>query len=298
MQDFRVQLDNFEGPLDLLLFLIKRDELDIFDIPIARITEHFLGYVDVIKSSRHHGLDVDSIGDFLVMAATLMEIKSAMLLPTPPAVSGDSSSLDNAQLADPRSDLIRQLLEYKKFRDHTSLLEEQQQRFASRFPRKPGQLRLGDNLEMPPLDMDEVQIWDLLGAFNKLMGEIGQRKRLHEVVDDDTPLALHAADIQDRLTREGATTLRTLLRERTSRAEVIGVFLALLELIRQRKVRAMFAVDVENDNESIAIEINPDAPTNDTPTNNTLSSLETEEDFERAFESPVNEEESLSESQE
>jgi len=268
MPDFRVQLDIFEGPLDLLLFLIKRDELDIFDIPIARIAANFQTYVDLLKGTRDHGLDVDTVGDFLVMAATLMEIKSAMLLPTPPAVSSDASGLDNAQLCDPRSDLIRQLLEYKKFRDHTSLLEAQQKQFASRFPRRPGVVRIGDNLEVPPLDLDEVQIWDLLGAFNKLMGEIGQRKRLHEVVDDDTPLSLHAADIEDRLSREGAITLRELLRVRTSRSEIIGVFLALLELIRQRRVIARFSCINPVDGapgqigsyDSIAIEINPDAP--------------------------------------
>ncbi len=266
MSDFRVQLDIFEGPLDLLLHLIKRDELDIFDIPIARITQSYVGYVDVLRQSRAHGLDVDTVGDFLVMAATLMEIKSAMLLPTPVSVSTDGSG-GASTLSDPRGELIRQLLEYKKFKDHTAALERQQLLFASRFPRMPSadrkDVRLGDNLEMPPLDMDEVQVWDLLAAFNTLMKEIGQKRRIHEVVDDDTPQDLHAADIEDRLVREGAMSLRDLLRSRSGRSEVIGVFLALLELIRQRRVVARFSEALDeggNLSNAIVLEISQTSP--------------------------------------
>lgn len=250
--DWRVELDVFNGPLDLLLFLIRRDELDIFDVPIARITKSYVEYIDVMRLARDaHGLDIDTIGDFLVMAATLMEIKSATLLPTPAAAEGATSGGADP-LVDPRAELIRQLLEYKRFKDHAGVLEKQKHAHEQRFPRYPA-ARDAASDELPPLDLDEVQIWDLLGAFTRLMGEIGVRaKRVHEVVDDDTPIDLHAADIEDRLTRDGALTLRQLLSSRRSRGEVIGAFLALLELIREKRIIARFA---EDGSDEIAVEV-------------------------------------------
>jgi segregation and condensation protein A len=252
--DYRVELDVFNGPLDLLLYLIKRDELDILDIPIAKITEQYIHYVEQMRNlHREHNIDIDAIGDFLVMAATLMEIKSAMLLPTPPPVSADGTPSTVEQLADPRAELIRQLLEYKRFKDHAAALDQQRQQHESRFPRVPV-LREVESNEPPPIDLDEVQIWDLLSAFNKIMGEIGSRKQFHEIVDDDTPIDLHAADIEDRLTREGALTLRQLLSNRRNRAEMIGAFLALLELIREKRI----ITRTSEESEEIAMEIAPE----------------------------------------
>jgi segregation and condensation protein A len=235
--DYRVELDVYNGPLDLLLYLIKRDELDIYDIPITRILDTYMTYIGMLRQMHQQdGLDINVAGDFLVMAATLMEIKSAMLLPKPPPVAGQESSVA-AELADPRYELVQQLLEYKKLKDSAALLEgrqrQQEQRFA-RFPARPdGQA--GD--EPPPVDLDEVQIWDLLAAFSRLMQEVGVRgPRIHEVLYDDTPIDLHAADIEDRLAREGHLTLRALILGRKSRSEMIGLFLALLELIREKKI--------------------------------------------------------------
>jgi segregation and condensation protein A len=235
--DYRVELDVYNGPLDLLLYLLKRDELDIYDIPISRITESYMGYVRMLKDlSSKDGLDINVAGDFLVMAATLMEIKSAMLLPKPPASQGDGASTA-AELTDPRYELVQKLLEYKKFKDAANLLDHKQLEHASRFPRYPA-LRKGEgDDEDPPVDLDEVQIWDLLESFNRLMKEVGgKRPGFHEVTYDDTPIDLHAADIEDRLMREGRLTLRDLIIGRTSKSEMIGVFLALLELIREKKI--------------------------------------------------------------
>ena len=233
--DYRVELDVYNGPLDLLLYLIKRDELDIYDIPIARITDTYIQYVNMLRGmSKESGLDINVAGDFLVMAATLMEVKSAMLLPKQ-AVSEDGSSSAAAELADPRYELVQKLLEYKRFKDTAALLEKQQHDHENRFPRYPAKLE-GQSDEPPPVDLDEVQIWDLLDAFNRLMKEVGGRKKFHEVTYDDTPIDLHAADIEDRLSREGKLTLRQLIIGRTNRSEMIGVFLALLELIREKKI--------------------------------------------------------------
>ena len=238
--EYRVELDVYNGPLDLLLYLIKRDELDIRDIPIARITESYVQYVQMLKSiSTEGGLDINVAGDFLVMAATLMEIKSAMLLPKAPIEARDGNETTIAQdLADPRYELVQQLLEYKRFKDTATLLERHQHQHENRFPRFPARPQ-GRPDEPPPVDLDEVQVWDLLAAFDRLMKEVGIRApRLHEITYDDTPIDLHAADIEDRLKREGKLTLAALIIGRKSRSEMIGVFLALLELIREKRILA------------------------------------------------------------
>lgn len=235
--EYRVELDIYNGPLDLLLYLLKRDELDIYDIPISRITDSYMAYLKQLReSSREHGLDINIAGDFLVMAATLMEIKSAMLLPKPPPDPNASDESAAAELSDPRYELVQKLLEYKRFKDASNALERQHEQHQQRFARYPAR-RDEPADEPPPLDMEEVQIWDLLSAFTKLMQEVGQRKpRYHEVIYDDTPIDLHAADIEDRLRREKRLVFRQLVEGRKSRSEMIGVFLALLELIRERKI--------------------------------------------------------------
>ncbi|MGF1635033.1 MAG: segregation and condensation protein A [Phycisphaerae bacterium] len=238
MEDtWRVELDVFSGPLDLLLYLIRRDELDVHDIPIARITTSYFNYLEKIRSLNHLGLDINVAGDFLVMAATLMEIKSRELLPEASAdeVAGkEPSAVDD--LADPKAELIQQLLAYKRFKDASNRLERQRDVHTARFARVPA-FREEASDEPPPLDMDEVQVFDLLAAFERLMAEVGRRgPATHDVQYDDTPLELHAADIEDRLGREGPLRLGTLFAGGKSRGEMIGLFLATLELVRQKKV--------------------------------------------------------------
>jgi len=235
--EYRVELDVYNGPLDLLLYLIKRDELDIYDIPIARITASYMSYLDMIRQMRDRdGLDIDLAGEFMVMAATLMEIKSAMLLPRPPACADGGEPSAAAEIADPRYELVQKLLEYKRFRDAAQALEQRRELFARRFPRQPA-ARDGKEDEPPPLNLEEVHVWDLLEAFNRLMQEVGMRLPAdHQVIYDDTPIDLHAADIEDRVRREGRVLFRQLMEGRASRSEMIGVFLALLELIRQKRV--------------------------------------------------------------
>ena len=235
--DYRVELDVYNGPMDLLLYLIKRDELDICDIAIARITDTYMSYVNMLRQlSKEEGLDINVAGDFLVMAATLMEIKSAMLLPKPPPDPNTGEPTAADELADPRYELVQKLLEYKQFKDAAMALDQRQESHGKRFARYPA-FRDEQADEPPPVDLDEVQVWDLLSAFTRLMSEVGQRKpRYHEVIYDDTPIDLHAADIADRVKREKCVSLRQLMEGRRSRSEMIGVFLALLELIREKKV--------------------------------------------------------------
>jgi segregation and condensation protein A len=219
---YTVALDVFHGPLDLLLYLI---------------TDSFLQHVALLRELDHAAFDLGTAGEFLVVAATLMEIKSATLLPPPPATDDTGEPTAAQQLADPRFELVQQLLEYKRFKDAATALEQQQRLHEARFPRWPAKLDADAPDEPPPVDLEEVQVWDLLSAFDKLMQETGRRRpRYHEVTYDDTPIDLHAADIEDRLGREGTLTLRQLIVGRRSRSEMVGVFLALLELIREKRV--------------------------------------------------------------
>src|SRR5947207_10223418 len=155
--EYRVQLHVYHGPLDLLLYIIKRDELDIYDIPIASITASYMQYVNMLKDvATPAGFDINLAGEFLVMAATLMEIKSALLLPKPPPDPNAQTSAAQ-ELADPRYELVQKLLEYKQFKDTAAALERQQQLHQDRFPRIPVRLE-GEADEPPPVDLDEVQI--------------------------------------------------------------------------------------------------------------------------------------------
>jgi len=222
VSEYKVALDVYSGPLDLLLYLIRREEVDIYDIPIARVTEQYVKYVDLIKQ-----LDPEAVSEFLVLAATLMEIKSRMLLPTPPA---DEAEED---IADPRLELVKQLLEYKKFKDAAYQLDDAAQLRAMKFARSP----VLPSLSPDEVELENLDIWDLFDAFNKLLEQTGKREAVHTVGIDDTPIALHAEDILDSIARAGGSQRFEEVFGGRSRAEMIGLFLALLELIRQRRIR-------------------------------------------------------------
>jgi len=243
MNEYRVNLDIYNGPLDLLLYLIRRDEVDVYDIPIAGITEQYLQYVEVLQR-----LDPNVVGAFLVMAATLLEIKTRMLLPTPSAEEAGEEGLE----IDPRAELVRQLLEYKAFKDAAGDLRAAADAQAMRFPRRPGRFEQGE----PQLDLEDVQVWDLLDAFSNLMAAIGADAPMHEVIYDDTPIELHQADILDRLRREGPLNFRSVFEGLGNRTQVLGLFLALLELVRLRQIIAL----QERNFGEIRIHENPDAP--------------------------------------
>lgn len=220
--EYRVQLDVFTGPLDLLLYLLRQDELDIQDISITRITDQYLESVRLLEQ-----LDPNAAGDFLVMASTLIELKSRALLPTPPL-----EPLDDAD--DPRQVLVRQLLEYKRFKDAARALGSAADERARRFVRRPADLPP----ELAGVELEEVQIWDLLAAFNRVMTSIGRGPGLHEVRYDDIPIEQHATSIVEAVERDGPLRFDALFDARAERAEIIGLFLALLELIRSQRIRA------------------------------------------------------------
>ena len=244
MPEYRVNLDIYNGPLDLLLYLIRREEVDIHDIPIARITRQYVEYVNLMQQ-----LDPNVAGEFLVFAATLMEIKTRMLLPEPPPEEAGADAME----LDPRAELVRQLLEYKAFKDAAGDLHEAAITQSMKYPRKPGKT---EGLEENDKDLEDVQIWDLFDAFTKILDAIGSTPRHHEVVYDDTPVELHAADILDRLYREGPMAFEQVFEGRTRRIEMVGLFIAMLELVRQKKI----LVTQEGNFGQIRIELHPNPP--------------------------------------
>ncbi len=213
-----VVLDTFHGPLDLLLYLVKRNEVDVLDIPIATIADQFLAYVLVVKE-----LDIEFAGEFLVTAATLMEIKSRSLLPA------DAHEVEDDQ-PDPRRELVRQLLEYRKFKDAAAALEARAEEAGTHVPRQE-----------PPEPATErgpkvraVELWDLVSAFARLMRET-QSHQPATILVDDTPQHVYEAQLRERVAANGGRLpFRDAFQPPYHKARLIGIFLAVLELIRHR----------------------------------------------------------------
>ncbi len=240
-QDYRVQLDAYAGPLDLLLYLVKRHEIDLHDIPMSRLTEQYLHHLKVIQE-----IDVDLAGEFLVMAATLVEIKSQMLVPYVTEQTEDEVATDAIEdPTDPRYELVQQLLAYKRFKEAAIGLEDRQRDWESRFAahptarpkdeKKKAQPDESENAEEAEIDLEDANIMDLCEAFGRILDSIGHKPQV-EVTYDDTPISLHAEDIADRLKRDGPMTLQQIFIGRKGRGEMVGLFLAVLELVRTRRV--------------------------------------------------------------
>lgn len=216
--EYKVKLDNFAGPLDLLLHLIRKEEIDVHDIPIAKVLDQYLQYLKVIQD-----LDLDDAGEFLVMAATLMVVKSKLLLP--------QEQVDLEKEIDPRFELVRQLLEYKKFKDRVGELERREDQW-SKMVGRPETARLGDQL-IPDKSLDEISIFDLLQAFAKLMQATGaDQPRERTIKVDDTPVRVFADKLTERLRTERSVLFSELLGGDAPRQTKIGWFLALLLLLK------------------------------------------------------------------
>jgi segregation and condensation protein A len=221
--DFRVQLDVFRGPLDLLLFLVRKHEVDVRDIPIALVTEQYLEYLEVLRQ-----LDVDAVGDFLELASTLIEIKSQMILPR----GGEEA----AAWEDPRDELVQRLLEYKKYKDTASMLEERSRDWQQHYPRlaSDGAAR---NIDPAGQPIREIELWDLVSAMGRIMRE-SQRALPQEVVYDDTPIQVYMQRIHHRLVEARRAAFSEMFQPGMHKSAIVGVFLAVLELVRHHSVRA------------------------------------------------------------
>ncbi len=223
--DYKVRLEVFEGPLDLLLFLIKRDEVDIHEISIDRIAKQFQQYLETFEM-----LDIALAGEFVVMAANLIYIKSRTLLP-----KHVQQPIEEEDEEDPRWELIRQLIEYKKFKDAAGFLEHRARLAANIFPAQPEPL--APPPEPAPTGMPEVGIFDLIRAFQKVLDKI-RVPDLREITDDRFTVSDKIDYLLDLMPRhQGPVRFTSLFVNATSRDEIIVTFIAVLELMKLRHLR-------------------------------------------------------------
>lgn len=218
--DYKVRLDIFEGPLDLLLYLIKKSELDIHDIPINTITDQYLEYLNLMQL-----LDLDIAGEFLVMAATLMHIKSRMLLPPDEAPLADEEELD------PRAELVQRLLEYKRFKEAASNLQKMESDRSLSFTRYPSRIEI-DGGDSPFL---EASLFDLISAFSKVLKGM-PKDVFHRVINDEFTVAEKVHHIFHLLIENESLLFSALFKKAKNKFEAITVFLAVLELIRLKEI--------------------------------------------------------------
>ncbi len=226
MSDYRINLDVFAGPLDLLLYLVRKEEVDIYDIPISKITEEYIRHVEMLKI-----FDMELAGEFLVMAATLIEIKSAMLLPK------DQLDAMEQDISDPRHELIRQLLEYKRFKDAANMLKFSAENQQQKYSRSDNIITSLEPKTEPELDLDQINIWDLLNAFDSMMKATGNVMDMSHIADD-TPIDLYQIEILHRLQNEGAMSFTRIFEGKKNRLIMVGLFLAVLELVREKLITA------------------------------------------------------------
>ena len=223
--DYKVKLEVFEGPLDLLLYLIKRDEIDIYDISIERITRQYLEYLQAFKE-----LKIDIAGEFVVMAANLIYLKSRSLLPLdqqPPE--------EDAEEDDPRWDLIRQLIEYKKFKEAAAQLHDRALEQERIFTRDGGSAAISG----APLPLHEVGIFQLIHAFQEVIKRVEAQEDLQEIFGERFSVSDKIEKILERVGAGAPVRFSELFGQIVSRVEIVVTFLALLELIRLNQVRAM-----------------------------------------------------------
>jgi segregation and condensation protein A len=220
---YEVKLDIFEGPLDLLLYLIRKNELDIYNIPMALITEQYLEHLEMMKA-----LNLDLAGEYLVLAATLIHIKSRMLLPV------EEGAGDTEEEQDPRAELVRQLLEYQAFKEVALNLDKRTLLDRDVFKRI---LPADENPDEPEEAMMEVSLFELIEAFKLVVVRI-DKEDLLEIDTERISLSDRINEILEDLSREKSLSFTDLLKASRTRKSIIYTLLAILELMKMRVVRA------------------------------------------------------------
>jgi len=221
MAEYKVKFEVFEGPLDLLLYLIKKEEVDIYDVNLTQLATQFIEYIDLMRM-----LDLEIAGEFLVMASTLMYIKSRELLPLDKQVLAEGEEDGE----DPRWELIRQLVAYKKFKDAAAQLQTLEARQENIFPRLP----IKPEFEPEPTKPD-VSLFDLLNAVNSILKRVNQREDLRDVFEDKWTVSEKIELIIKVIRERTRVKFSELFEGAMSRSEVVVTFLALLELIRLKQ---------------------------------------------------------------
>ena len=217
---FRVQLPVYNGPMDLLLYLARRQEVSLMEVSLAKVIEQYSEYLELLKE-----LDLSDIGDFLELASTLVELKSQAVLPK---TAEEEDEVE--QIEDPQAELVERLLQYKEIRDAASVLDEMAERWQQRYE------RLSDDLPRRRIDpgdqpIADLEIWDLVSAFGRIMREAAGPPQT-EVIYDDTPIHVYMKRIHSRLSEKQRISLLDLVDTGVHKSAVIGWFLATLELTR------------------------------------------------------------------
>src|ERR1051325_37486 len=198
MSDYKVKFEVFEGPLDLLLYLIKKDEVDIYEVNLKQLATQFIEYIELMRM-----LDLDIAGEFLVMASTLMYIKSRELLPVEQQVTPEGEE----EGEDPRWELIRQLVEYKKCKDAAAQLQAMEVRQENVYPRLPVKPEFADE---PAPERGQASLFDLLNAVNAILKRVNQREDLRDIFEDKWTVSEKIESIRDQITRGGRVRFSAL----------------------------------------------------------------------------------------
>jgi segregation and condensation protein A len=226
MAEYKVQFEIFEGPLDLLLYLVKKEEVDIYQINLTKLATQFIEYVELMRE-----LDLDIAGEFLVMAASLMYIKSRELLPVE---QRETAGTDDDEGEDPRWELIRKLVEYKKFKDAAAALQQLEHHQENVFARQPVKPEFETTAPRT-----EVSLFDLVSAVSAILKRFQDRTDTRDIFEDKWTVSEKIEYVRDTITSRGRLRFSELFAATTSRTEVVVTFLALLELIRLKVLVAL-----------------------------------------------------------
>ena len=226
MTEYKVKFEVFEGPLDLLLYLIRKEEVDIYEVNLTQLATQFIEYVEVMRM-----LDLEIAGEFLVMASTLMYIKSRELLPVEQQVTPEGEEDGE----DPRWELIRQLVEYKKFKDAASQLQTLEIRQEEVYPHLPARPDFGPDESQ---SRGQASLFDLINAVNAVLKRINTREDLRDIFEDKWTVSEKIETILKEITSSRSLKFSSLFASATSRTEVVVTFLAMLELIRLKQIVA------------------------------------------------------------
>ncbi|MEP1119975.1 MAG: segregation/condensation protein A [Balneola sp.] len=228
---YRVQLNNFEGPLDLLLFFIKRDELDIYDIPISYITQQYLEYVNLMEE-----LDLDVASEFILMASMLMSVKAKMMLPRE---DDDSEEIDET---DPRYELVQKLLEYKRYKEMAIKMADIDEETRKRYKR--GYLDADDvDQQATGEALKDVTLFDLISAFRKVLTDIERQRVVHKVNKVETTIEEQSEFVLNRLSEAGRQSFASLCKSLTNKVVIVVTFLAILEMIKEQQINLFLEED-------------------------------------------------------
>ncbi|HBG60365.1 MAG: hypothetical protein A2Y03_02005 [Omnitrophica WOR_2 bacterium GWF2_38_59] len=223
---YKLKLEIFEGPLDLLLYLIKKNDIDITNIPISQITEQYMQYINMMKL-----LDLDIVGDFLVMAATLMQIKSKMLLPPDPYETEEEEE-------DPRDELVRRLNEYKRFKEIAEALKDKEMMRKNLFARNIDPQEINKFKDDAKEIYFEASLFDLINALSEALKKVPEEV-IHEIIKENFTVEQKIHDILHLLLDEKSVSITSLFAKCASKIEMVVAFLAILELIRLKEIKAI-----------------------------------------------------------